>query len=121
MHGVFYFSAIVVLLGLVVIVMLWDRITKCINKVRKGGWLAQALTGFGLWGWFTKGSASFFTSSLAKFGLGSMFAGLGAVLAIPMLAGWIFSRRSLTASERLVVFILGAVSLACLAGMVCGL
>ncbi len=40
------------------------------------------------------------------------------VLTIPMLAGWIFSHRSLTAGERLVVFALGAISLVCLAGMV---
>ncbi len=98
--------------------MLWYRIMECIDEVRKGGWITQILTGFGLWGWLTRGSTSFFTSLLAKFGLGSMFAGLGVVLAIPTLAGWLFSRSGLTAGERFWVFILGAISLACLAGMI---
>ncbi|NPS34445.1 hypothetical protein HPY20_04970 [Helicobacter pylori] len=114
-------SILVVVLGLVVITGLWYRIMKCIDEVRRGSWLTQILTGFGLWGWLTKGSASFFTSLLAKLGLGSMFAGLGVVLAIPTLAGWLFSPSGLTIGERFVVFILGAISLACLAGMIyCG-
>ncbi len=91
---------------------------ECVNEVRKGSWLTQILTGFGLWGWLTRGSASSFTFLLAKFGLGSMFAGLGVVLAIPTLAGWLFSRSGLTAGERFWVFILGAISLACLVGMI---
>ncbi|WP_420319353.1 hypothetical protein [Helicobacter pylori] len=47
-----------------------------------------------------------------------MFAGLGVVLAIPTLAGWLFSRSYLTAGERFWVFILVVISLACLAGMI---
>ncbi|WP_419772992.1 hypothetical protein [Helicobacter pylori] len=47
-----------------------------------------------------------------------MFAGLGVVLAVPTLAGWLFSRSGLTAGERFVVFILGAISLASLVGMI---
>ncbi len=114
-------SILVVVLGLAVITGLWYRIMKCIDEVRRGSWLTQILTGFGLWGWLTKGSASFFTSLLAKLGLGSMFAGFGVVLAIPTLAGWLFSPSGLTIGERFVVFILGAISLACLAGMIyCG-
>ncbi|GAA6838789.1 hypothetical protein HpHNI3_11520 [Helicobacter pylori] len=117
----FIFSVVVVVLGLVLITMLWYRIMECIDEIRRGSWLTQILTGFGLWGWLTKGSASFFTSLLAKFGLGSMFAGLGVVLAIPTLTGWLFSRSGLTAGERFVVFILGAFSLASLVGMIyCG-
>ncbi len=114
----FIFSAVVVFLGLALIIMLWYRIMECIDEVRGGGLLTQILTGFGLWGWLTRGSASFFTSLLAKFGLGSMFAGLGVVLAIPTLAGWLFSRSYLTAGERFWVFILAVISLACLAGMI---
>ncbi|GAA6837432.1 hypothetical protein VN0644_06510 [Helicobacter pylori] len=83
----FIFSVVVVFLGLVLITVLWYRIMECIDEVRRGSWLTQILTGFGLWGWLTKGSASFFTSLLAKFGLGSMFAGIGVVLAISTLAG----------------------------------
>ncbi|WP_236252431.1 hypothetical protein [Helicobacter pylori] len=63
-------SILVVVLGLAVITGLWYRIMECIDEVRRGSWLTQILTGFGLWGWLTKGSASFFTSLLAKFGLG---------------------------------------------------
>ncbi len=114
-------SILVVVLGLAVITGLWYRIMKCIDEVRRGSWLTQILTGFGLWGWLTKGSASFFTSLLAKIGLGSMFAGLGVVLAVPTLAGWLFSHSGLTAGERFVVFVLGAFSLASLVGMIyCG-
>ncbi|WQW45004.1 hypothetical protein KVM81_05770 [Helicobacter pylori] len=114
-------SILVVVLGLAVITGLWYRIMECIDEVRRGSWLTQILTGFGLWGWLTKGSASFFTSLLAKLGLGSMFAGLGVVLAVPTLAGWLFGRSGLTAGERFVVFILGAFSLAFLVGMIyCG-
>ncbi|MUU67718.1 hypothetical protein F7222_05815 [Helicobacter pylori] len=114
----FIFSVLVVFLGLAVITGLWYRIMRCIDEVRRGSWLTQILTGFGLWGWLTKGSASFFTSLLAKFGLGSMFAGIGVVLAIPTLTGWLFSCSTLTAGERFVVFILGAFSLASLVGMI---
>ncbi|GAB0055536.1 hypothetical protein YGH035_13540 [Helicobacter pylori] len=114
-------SILVVVLGLAVITVLWYRIMECIDEVRRGSWLTQILTGFGLWGWLTKGLASFFTSLLAKFGLGSMFAGIGVVLAIPTLTGWLFNRSTLTAGERFVVFILGAFSLASLVGMIyCG-
>ncbi|WQT01646.1 hypothetical protein E5D97_06670 [Helicobacter pylori] len=111
-------SILVVVLGLAVITGLWYRIMKCIDEVRRGSWLTQILTGFGLWGWLTKGSASFFTSLLAKIGLGSMFAGLGVVLAVPTLVGWLFSRSTLTAGERFVVFVLGAFSLAFLVGII---
>ncbi len=79
----FIFSVVVVVLGLAVIAGLWYHIMECIDEVRRGSWLTQILTGFGLWGWLTKGSASFFTSLLAKLGLGSMLASLGVVLAIP--------------------------------------
>ncbi|QQW84050.1 hypothetical protein HG570_05915 [Helicobacter pylori] len=114
-------SILVVVLGLAIIARLWYRIMECIDEVRRGSWLTQILTGFGLWGWLTKGSASFFTSLLAKLGLGSMFAGLGVVLAVPTLAGWLFGRSGLTAGERFWVFILGAFSLAFLVGMIyCG-
>ncbi len=68
----FIFSAVVVFLGLALITVLWYRIMECIDEVRKGGWLTQILTGFGLWGWLTRGSALFFTSLLAKFGLGKL-------------------------------------------------
>ncbi len=119
-----FVSILVVVLGLALITMLWYCIMECIDEVRKGSWLTQILTGFGLWGWLTRGLALSFTSLLAKFGLGSMFAGLGVVLAIPTLAGWLFSHSGLTAGERFWVFILGAISLACLVGMIyfgCGI
>ncbi len=50
-----FVSILVVVLGLVLITMLWYRIMECIDEVRKGSWLTQILTGFGLWGWLTRG------------------------------------------------------------------
>ncbi|GAA7430503.1 hypothetical protein ID0992_09670 [Helicobacter pylori] len=91
-----FVSILVVVLGLALVAMLLNRIKECVKACIK----------------------SFFTSLLAKFGLGNMFAGLGVVLAIPTLAGWLFSRSGLTAGERFWVFILGAISLACLVGMI---
>ncbi len=43
-------SILVVVLGLAVITVLWYRIMKCIDEVRRGSWLTQILTGFGLLG-----------------------------------------------------------------------
>ncbi|GAA6980306.1 hypothetical protein ID0084_03700 [Helicobacter pylori] len=91
-----FVSILVVFLGLALVAMLLNRIKECVKACIK----------------------SSFTFLLAKFGLGNMFAGLGVVLAIPTLAGWLFSRSGLTAGERFWVFILGAISLACLAGMI---
>ncbi len=107
-------SILVVVLGLAVITGLWYRIMKCIDEVRRGSWLTQILTGFGLWGWLTKGSASFFTSLLAKFGLGKFV--FGGFLSIPTLTAWIFGRSGFTVGEKFVIFCLGVLSLTCLIG-----
>nr|WP_187859935.1 hypothetical protein [Helicobacter pylori] len=85
-------SILVVVLGLALVAMLLNRIKECVKACIK----------------------SFFTSLLAKFGLGKFI--FGGFLSIPTLTAWIFGRSGFTAGEKFVIFCLGVLSLTCLIG-----
>nr|WP_237003260.1 hypothetical protein [Helicobacter pylori] len=85
-------SILVVILGLALVAMLLNRIKECVKACIK----------------------SFFTSLLAKFGLGKFV--FGGFLSIPTLTAWIFGRSGFTAGEKFVIFCLGVLSLTCLIG-----
>ncbi|WQS03226.1 hypothetical protein KVC54_05730 [Helicobacter pylori] len=87
-----FLSILVVVLGLALVAMLLNRIKECVKACIK----------------------SFFTSLLAKFGLGKFV--FGGFLSIPTLTAWIFGRSGFTAGEKFVIFCLGVLSLTCLIG-----